>query len=252
MTPQPTPCATGRPRIGWVVDVQRDFMVPPSEGGRLYVKHLTDPADPGAQRAAPAIAAAARWMGAHCEALVFTGDWHGDGDPEIDRAAPDYRATYPAHCMGESLDPAERAGAALLPAVQPDRRMAVLGRHAGAAAVKAVARHAAAGQPVFLQKSRFSVFEGQPRTDDFLTLLAAHLGATPEVIVCGVSTDVCVRWAVEGFLDRKHPVTVVTDATWGLGLVPEATLFAAWAARGARLVTTAELPTLARTAGVAA
>ena len=35
--------AEGWARIGWVVDVQNDFMLPPEEGGRLYVSDLTDP-----------------------------------------------------------------------------------------------------------------------------------------------------------------------------------------------------------------
>ena len=56
----------------------------------------------------------------------------------------------------------------------------------------------------------------------------------------GVARDVCVKHAVEGLL---HPsrgcwVTLVTDATWGLGLEPEAESLARWTRDGAALLTT--------------
>ena len=62
-------------RVGWVVDVQRDFMDPPGRGGRLYVHDLFDPSDPGAELARGAIVRAAAWMRGACDAVVFTGDW---------------------------------------------------------------------------------------------------------------------------------------------------------------------------------
>ena len=235
--------AAGGRRVGWVVDVQHDFMTPAAEGGRLYVHDLFDARDPGAVQALPAIAHAAAWMRAHCDATVFTGDWHALGDREIDPVAPDAtRATYPPHCMGLSDDPAERAGAALVPAVAPEDPY-VLERDASADAARAAARAALeARRPVFVHKREFSVFEGNPGADVFVAALAAGLGGDPEFVVCGVATDVCVKAAVEGMLDRGRRVAVVTDATWGLGLEQDAALFARWAARGARLVTTAALP----------
>ena len=37
-------------RIGWVVDAQNDFLLPPEQGGRLYVRDLFDDGgDAGAQ-----------------------------------------------------------------------------------------------------------------------------------------------------------------------------------------------------------
>jgi hypothetical protein len=43
---------------------------------------------------------------------------------------------------------------------------------------------------------------------------------------------------MEGLLQRGIPVTLVTDATWGLGLESEAESLARWMKDGAALVTT--------------
>jgi nicotinamidase/pyrazinamidase len=237
----------GGGRVGWVVDVQHDFMEPPARGGRLYVHDLFDASDPGAELARAAIVRAVAWMRAACDAVVFTGDWHAHTDREIDPVAPDAaRGTYPPHCMGLSDDPAERAGAALIPEVDPGAGAHVLGRDATAAAARAAADAAAAGRPVFVHKREFSVFDGNPGADDFVDALARavaarHRGAAPEFVVCGVAADVCVRHAVDGLLARGHRVAVARDATWGLGLEPLGALLARWAAAGVRVVTVAEL-----------
>lgn len=229
-------------RVGWVVDAQNDFLLPPDESGRLYVHDLFDNGeDAGARQILPALRAAVEWMRANCDAVVFTGDWHAYGDDEIDTVAPNAaKGTYPPHCMGMSDDAAEREGAAIHPALAPDDPI-VLPRDASDDQARAVAARAVeTGRPVFIQKNRFNVFEGNPAADAFLRELAHRLGARVEVYVAGVARDVCVKQAVEGMLDplRGYPVTVVTDATWGLGLEPEAESLARWTAQGAALVTT--------------
>jgi nicotinamidase/pyrazinamidase len=149
--------------------------------------------------------------------------------------------------MGLSDDAAERAGAALIPEVDPGPDALVLGRDATDAEARAAAAAAAAGRPVFVHKREFSVFDGNPGADAFVAALAAavgarHGGAAPEFVVCGVAADVCVRHAVDGLLARGHRVAVVGDATWGLGLEPVDALLGRWAAAGARVVAGAELP----------
>lgn len=240
MTTRQTPSSTPvyrRPRVGWVVDVQNDFMLPT---GRLYVHHLTDPSDPGATQAADAITRAVQWMRANCDVVVYTGDWHAYGDREIDTVAPDpAKETYPPHCMGLSPDPVERAGAALIESIDPGDSALVLKRGADADDARSTASRAVfERRPVFIQKSEFSVFEGNTATVPFLTKLEDSLGDAPEIIVCGVATDVCVKRAVDGFLDRGYRVRVVTDATWSLGLLSDDETFDRWASRGAQLMTT--------------
>lgn len=221
-------------RVGWVVDVQRDFMEPT---GRLYVHHLSEPGDPGARNAIPAIARAVRWMRAHCVVVVYTGDWHDYDDREIDRTQPDARAgTYPPHCMGLSPDESERRGAALIPAIAPPESMLLLRRDAPEDEARAIAHQAVREhRPIFLQKGEFCPFAGNAATDPFVLGLEEALGGRPEFVVCGVATDVCVKRAVDGLLDRGHVVRVVPDATWGLGLLGPEETFDLWARRGAAL-----------------
>jgi nicotinamidase-related amidase len=229
-------------RIGWIVDAQNDFMRPPDAGGRLYVHDLFDGGkDAGATQIIPALVRAVEWMRAHCDALVYTGDWHHHGDPEIDPVAPDaLQQTYPPHCLGLSPDPEERAGAQIIAEIRPSDPV-ILHRDAAPADAREVVRRALdERRPVWIHKSRFSVFEGNAAADAFVRALRERLGGSVEVYVAGVARDVCVKGAVEGMLDpaRAIPVTLVTDATWGLGIEAEAESLASWLASGAALITT--------------
>jgi nicotinamidase-related amidase len=227
-------------RIGWIVDVQNDFMLPPEQGGRLYVHDLFDGgADRGAIQIVPQLVHAVEWMRANCDAIVYTGDWHAMDDAEIDPVAPDAsKGTYPPHCMGLSEDAAEREGAFVIREIRPADPV-VLPRDASAQDASEVARRAVdERRPVFIQKSRFSVFEGNAATDALLDAFREQFGAPLEVWMIGVARDVCVKGAMEGMLERRIPVTLVTDATWGLGLEPEPDALARWMGDGAALVTT--------------
>lgn len=225
-------------RVGWVVDVQHDFMDP---GGRLYVRVLDDPEDPGAKAVEDRIVEAVGWMRRHCAVVVFTGDWHGLDDAEIDPHAPDpARGTYPPHCMGRSEDPGERAGAALIEAVRPDDPL-VLGIGAEPELGARIARSAvSSGRPVFIRKNRFDVFEGNPAAAAFVEALDEALGGDVEFVVAGVARDVCVTGAVDGLQELGRRVVALRDATWGLGLEPEEETLARWSRRG-RVTTLDEL-----------
>jgi nicotinamidase-related amidase len=245
MPGKPSAPATRPARIGWIVDVQNDFMLPADRGGRLYVHDLFDDGrDAGAVQIVPQLVRAAEWMRMHCDAVVFTGDWHAYDDAEIDTVAPDAaKGTYPPHCMGLSPDADEREGAMIIPEIRPADPL-VLGRDATADEARGVAGRAVdERRPVFIHKSRFSVFEGNPAADAFLGALRERLGGDVEVYMIGVARDVCVKGAIEGMLDpsRALPVTLVTDATWGLGIEPEGESLRRWMDAGAVLVTTAGL-----------
>jgi len=231
-------------RVGWVVDVQHDFMVPPEQGGRLYVHDLGDATDPGATRIAGTLARVVDWMHESCDVVVYTGDWHKEGDPELDAVSPDpAKGTYPPHCMGASSDPDLAAGAALIDEVAPPTEPVALTRDATRADAERVVRQAfESDRPIFIQKSRFSVFEGNPAATALVRTIVEQLheaGADDvEFVVCGVATDVCVKAAVEGLLDYGA-VTVLRDAVAGLGLVPDDALFANWGSRGAHITDSA-------------
>lgn len=237
-------------RVGWMVDAQNDFLLPPEEGGRLYVHDLFDGGqDAGATQCIPSLIRAARWMAAECDVVVYTGDWHSYDDAEIDTVAPDAtKGTYPPHCMGLSPDADERRGAEMIAPIRPVDPI-VLERGATDDDARDVARRALdERRPIFIHKSVFDVFAGNPATDELLRELRRRLDAPLEIFVAGVARDVCVKQAVEGMLaeTRRIPVTVITDATWGLGIEPEAESLARWLASGAALLTTAGLAVRAR------
>ena len=225
--------------VGWVVDAQVDFMDP---DGRLYVKDLENPDDVGSVQVVPELRRAVAWMREKCRVVVFTGDWHGLEDAEIDPDNPDPAAgTYPPHCMGRSPDPEERAGAEIIPEIRP---VAPLVLEIGATeeeARKLAAQAVEEDRPVFIHKNRFNVFEGNEATEAFLAGLGKRLARPLEFWVAGVSRDVCVTEAVDGMRRRDFAVTALSDATWGLGLEPEAETLARWS-RGGRVITTAQLP----------
>ena len=219
-----------RAHVGWIVDAQVDFMDPE---GRLYVRDLGDASDPGSRLVIPTLERAVAWMGDACDLRVFTGDWHGLEDEEIDPVAPDPAAgTYPPHCMGRSDDAAERAGAEVIEEIRPGNPV-VLPHDADAAAARRAAKQALEeGRDVFIHKTRFDVFAGNPGTEAFLDALAEELGAPLSFTVVGVARDVCVTQAVDGMQARGYPVTALSDATWGLGLEDEAVTLARWAEKG--------------------
>lgn len=225
-------------RVGWVVDAQVDFMDP---DGRLYVKDLGDPEDPGSIRIVGALRRAVAWMREHCDVIVFTGDWHGMDDEEIDVEAPDpSKGTYPPHCMGRSEDAEERAGAEIIDDIRPEDAL-VLPIDADPVTAQGVAERAVVeGRPVFIRKRRFDVFVGNSATEAFLEGLEEQLAAPLHFVVVGVARDVCVTQAVDGMLARGYAVTALSDATWGLGLEPEDVTLARWA-RGGTVTTLSRL-----------
>jgi nicotinamidase/pyrazinamidase len=135
-----------------VVDVQNDFC----EGGSLAV--------PGGAAVAAAIS---DHVAAHRDGytlVVTTRDWHVDPAGHF-AAEPDYRTTWPVHCVAGS------AGAEYHP-----------GLHAGADHEVLKGEHAAA----------YSGFEGRAADGRSLDeVLRAH--GVDAVDVCGIATEYCVR-----------------------------------------------------------
>jgi nicotinamidase-related amidase len=165
--------------------------------------------------------------------MVFTGDWHGYEDDEIDPDDPDpNRGTYPPHCMGRSDDPSEREGAQIIESIRPANPV-VLSADADAVRAGAVARLAVEeSRPIFIQKTRFDVFEGNPAAGDLVRSLEDVLDRDLEIYVAGVARDVCVTAAVDGLAGRGYDVVGLRDATWGLGLEAEHVTLARWRGEG--------------------
>ncbi|MQA88777.1 MAG: isochorismatase family protein [Gemmatimonas sp.] len=216
--------------VFWDVDTQFDFMTPPEQGGRLYVRDPQDDTDEGAIQIAPVLERLSEYARTHDVLRVATGDWHVLEHREIDPEDPDFRTTYPPHCM------AGEVGATKIPETAlRDPLLLPLGADPGMA-WDITRRAVREGRDIFVQKEEFSCFVGNPATDALLQALAPQA-----IVVYGVALDVCVKYAVEGFLDRGLTVLIVKDATWGLGLEDRETLLAEWERRGAVRITSEQV-----------
>jgi nicotinamidase/pyrazinamidase len=157
-----------------VVDVQRDFC----EGGSLAVRG-------GAAVAAGITDLLARYE-ARYDLIVASRDWHIDPGPHFASPGtePDYRNTWPRHCVADS------------PGAQwhPDLHLP------GAVVVVSKGHHGAA----------YSGFEGR---DERGATLAGYLGAAgiTAVDVVGIATSYCVRATALDAVREGYTTRVLTD-----------------------------------------
>lgn len=208
-----------RPVALWNVDTQRDFCDP---GGRLFVPGADDPAIRANWRR---LIDAARDAGAR---HLATQDDHLLTDAEIDTVAPDFRATFPPHCMRTT------AGAGHVPESRQDDAV-VIGYEPVQAPGDLRGLTADAREILFLKNA--TPFDANPNAVAYLT----GVDAPSSVYVFGVVTEICVARAVGILHDVVGiaDVAVVTDAIRELdGAARDATL-AAWNAKDrVRLLTT--------------
>jgi nicotinamidase/pyrazinamidase len=206
----------------WDVDTQYDFM---RADGKLYVpdaeqiipqlQHLTDHAHRAGIR------------------ILASADDHVAGHRELSDQ-PDFRETFPPHCMhgtpGQRKIPqtALRDALVIEPATQP------------AEAVRQRVR--AHRGDLLINKQWFDVFTN-PNVEPALAAL------DPErIFVYGVALDVCNKYAIEGLLARRPQTKLfaVTDAMKPIDAASAETLLAGWKRRGVTLVTTDEAIALSR------
>jgi nicotinamidase/pyrazinamidase len=186
--------------IFWDADTQYDFMMP---DGKLYME--------GADQIIPAVSDVRAMALDHGCSIIASQDWHSLSNPEIS-ASPDYRDTFPPHCMAgtpgaarvgylgrlpiDYIDLEPRNPGELQELVQPDQFHIVI------------------------RKEAISIFSN-PNTVRLLELLVPA-----RVIVFGVALDVCVEDTLRNL--AKWPgveLVLVKDATKGMGIKPEQQLY---------------------------
>jgi nicotinamidase/pyrazinamidase len=202
-----------RPVIFWDVDTQHDFMDP---DGALYVT--------GAELIKPKLARLTEYAHAHDIPIVASSDDHALEHAEIS-AAPDYKETFPPHCMRGTRG-AEKISETMLvspmiiePAPIPHEAL-----------VRKLSSHEG---EVLLRKHRFDVFSN-PNT---ATVIEAW--DPTEIVIYGVTLDYCVKYALDGLIDLGIPtIHLVLDAT--KPIVPGAVdaLVEGWKQQDVRIVTT--------------
>ncbi len=182
------------------VDTQVDFMEP---GGKLYAQ--------GAERIKPNLARLIRAARERAVPLVSSVDAHAPGDVEF--------GEFPPHCLKGT--PGQRKVA------ETATGREVIVENAPSDSLPDPTRV----HPV-LEKQQFSLFTNQ-RAEQVIGATGAR-----RLAVFGVVTEVCVRQAVLGLLERGYEVEVVEDAIWPIDPAGGQAALQEMQARGARLTTT--------------
>jgi len=203
--------------IFWDVDTQADFM---HRDGRLYV--------PEAESIIPNLQRLTDYAHAHGIRIIASADDHVPGHRELSDT-PDWRTTFPQHCMrgtpGQKKIPETALTGPMV--IEPERQ------EAGPLAAR-VRSHPG---DILFHKHWFDVFTNE-NVDAVLHALAPRT-----IVLYGVATDVCNRYAVEGLLER-HPevrLFVVQDAMKGIDPGAGEHLLRQWAEEGVRVIDTNEL-----------
>lgn len=201
----------------WDVDTQSDFM---KSDGLLYV--------PGSEEIIPVLARLTDHAHRTGIRILASADDHRPGHRELSDQ-PDWRETFPPHCMRGTAGQAKIAETALWhPMVvepEPEDPAALAARvriHEG---------------DLLFHKHWFDVFTNP-------NLLPALDALAPAAIVLyGVALDVCDRYAVEGLLRHRPGIrlSLVTDAVRAIQPEQVEPLLTDWAGRGVRLISATEV-----------
>ena len=200
-------------RVFWDVDTQADFMLP---DGKLYV--------PGAETIADNLGRLTDFAHGSGIRIVASSDNHDPDDAELSEA-PDFKDTFPPHCLRGT------PGQARIPQTALSNPLLIEPEDAANALPPLLENHAG---DILFHKHWFDVF-----TNPHVSSVVEGLGIT-DVVLYGVALDVCVACAVEGLLAR-HPalaLTVVEDAVRGIDESGHGAILGGWQARGVTITST--------------
>ena len=204
------------PVIFWDVDTQHDFM---RADGKLYV--------PGSEEIVETLGALTDYAHAHDIPIVASADDHVPGHRELHHE-PDFRETFPPHCMRGTPGQAKIAETTLRnpleihPERAPESLRERIRRHDG---------------DFLLLKHWFDVFTNE-NVDLLLEVLAPE-----RIVLYGVALDVCNRYAIEGLLQRRPAasLSLVADATRAIDAEAGKSLVERWRAAGVSIVSAADV-----------
>lgn len=203
--------------VFWDVDTQHDFM---RADGKLYV--------PGAESIIANLKRLTDYAHAKGIRVVASADDHVSGHRELS-AAPDFQETFPEHCMrgtpGQAKIPETRLRNPLVLEPEPVDPVALAER---------VRVH---GGDILFHKHWFDVF-----TNANVDAVLGALRPT-DIVLYGVATDVCNRYAMAGLLGRYAEARLYAVRDAMAAIKPEAgeRLLRQWGEAGARIVETREI-----------
>ena len=203
--------------IFWDVDTQDDFM---RADGKLYVT--------GSEAIIPVLHRLTQYAHRNGIRILASADDHVPGHRELS-TAPDWKATFPAHCMRGT--PGQRKIA------ETHLRNPLVIEPAPRDPVALAGEVRAHDGDILFHKHWFDVFTNP----NLLPVLDAL--APTGIVLYGVALDVCDKYAIEGLLAQRPaiPITLVTDAVRAIAAEAAPALLADWERRGVRLATSAEV-----------
>ena len=199
--------------IFWNVDTQFDFIDP---HGKLYVQ--------GAELIKSNLKKLTQLAKEKSIRVVSTADYHFMNSPELSDS-PDFYNTFPPHCMGGT------PGAEFINETAPDNPLIFdWNKIYNEIDLASIHEH----RNIVIRKDAFDVFAGNQNTDSILELFPVET-----VVVYGVTTNVCVNFAVIGLARRVKKVIVVNDAIKELPNLPLP--FKIWESNGIKMLDLADL-----------
>lgn len=203
--------------IFWDVDTQADFMRP---DGKLYV--------PDAASLVPNLKALTDYAHAQGLRIVASADDHVRGHREL-AATPDFRETFPEHCMrdtpGQARIPETRLREPLV--IEPDAEDPA----------RLADRVRAHPGDILFHKHWFDVFTNANVLPVLTVLDPQH------IVLYGVAQDVCVRYAIDGLLAHRPTAKlhVVRDAMKPIDSQAGERLLHRWTEQGVHIVDTQDI-----------
>lgn len=180
-------------RFFYNVDTQKDFMN--SDGG-LYVN--------GAEDIKENLTHLTKYAKTNNIKVINSADYHNMATEEISDN-PDFKTTFPMHCMGGS------DGANFIEETQLSDPLNIIFKWDNTYSNKLIESSVERIREIIITKDKFNVFEGSPHADKIFNYLKAY--DYTEAYVYGVAGDVCVKHVVDNLLSRNFTVNLILDAT---------------------------------------
>lgn len=164
--------------------------------------------------------------------VINTADFHTDQSKEISEK-PDFVNTFPRHCMiyDDGSDFIEEIN----PKTFDDNYYIV--NYTDSVIDEAKFYRA---RNIIIFKDAFDVFASNKLTEEVLIKLQKKQ-IIKNVVVYGVVTSICVKFAIDGLLKHKFKVFLVIDAIKDLPEYPTEDLYAKWINLGVILTTTEKI-----------
>lgn len=163
---------------------------------------------------------------------IMTMDAHKEGDEEISDN-PDFINTFPKHAMLKPLitDKGKCIDYIIPWDVKLIEEATCSSDHATLLTPETTQVQTCF--PIIVMKNKFDVFQGSKA----MPYIIADL-PNDKITIFGVALDVCVKFAVEGFLERGWEVTLIEDACASLDEEEGKRLITKWKKEGVKIIST--------------